>query len=366
MGCAADQLVAISPIKILMKELATSVPEDDRRTSIGVGSLARVVLSCVLLVLVLRQIQGGEVLHRLFGADIYAVVIALILFGIALWLAAVRWWVLVRASFPQVSLLRITWLTLVGHFFGQILLGAIAGDVVKAAYLMSQGNLSKAQVALSVGLDRIVGLCVIVLLVATALPFRLDRLTQHPQLGWSLALSASLVLFAGLLSAFILWRFSRPREGRRPEGWRRRFAQGAVGEFAASLRSNRWSIAQSLIVASLGHLCFFASAYWLAEGLGIDLSWVDSVLVMGAVVVVTSIPISIGGHGVREGVLVLMFSALEILPEGLPIIDICLAFSVSFVAINWSWALVAGAAYIFVQLLPVRLLTAGITIRKRG
>jgi uncharacterized membrane protein YbhN (UPF0104 family) len=76
----------------------------------------------------------------------------------------IRWWLLLRLEKIHISLLDAMKLTLVGHFWNNVLPGAVTGDVVKMYYVGQRYPELKAEAYATVMIDRIIGLAALVYL----------------------------------------------------------------------------------------------------------------------------------------------------------------------------------------------------------
>ena len=57
------------------------------------------------------------------------------------------------------------------------------------------------------------------------------------------------------------------------------------------------------------------AGYSIALGIGLHVTYMQLLVIMTVAICVISLPISIGGHGVREGIFVLMFAAFGVSPS---------------------------------------------------
>ena len=71
----------------------------------------------------------------------------------------------------------------------------------------------------------------------------------------------------------------------------------------------------ALCAAILGQILMFLVACIIGSGLGIDLPFVSYLVLMPSVALIASLPISIGGWGVREGGMVVGFMLFDVPPE---------------------------------------------------
>jgi len=86
---------------------------------------------------------------------------AFVSFGVCLLAGSWRWQQLLRVQSIRLPLSQ-TWLiTMIGFFFNQFLIGSTGGDLVKGFYAIRQAPERKAKAALSIVMDRVMGLVAI-------------------------------------------------------------------------------------------------------------------------------------------------------------------------------------------------------------
>ncbi len=219
-----------------------------------------------------------------------------------------RWITLLRAMNLHLDLPTACALYMVGIFYGTTTPGQ-AGDLLKAVYLRERG-LPTAPALLSVVLDRLCDLLIMAAL-ATIGVFALGRLLPSRELQ-----QAIVVLMAvGLATVTVLLT------ARRPRSW---LLTEVLPRFAPRLRSrlDQWNeqmhsltITPKLIatvsLATIVSVGFTFFRLWLLF-LALDLQAVPFLVVIGSsalVSVVQVLPISIGGVGVRDVVLVATLAA---------------------------------------------------------
>jgi glycosyltransferase 2 family protein len=83
------------------------------------------------------------------------------------WLISIRWREILKARsdvhIPTTGLLKVTW---IGQFFSSVLPGSVSGDLVKMLYVQEYNpKFSKKFLLVSILLDRVMGLCGLILLV---------------------------------------------------------------------------------------------------------------------------------------------------------------------------------------------------------
>ena len=219
-------------------------------------------------------------------------------------LGAVRWSQVLRglgAGQPFGVVLRITF---IGGFFNSWLLGMAGGDVVRAMLAPAEEH-GRATAVHSVLFDRVAALAGLGLVILPVMALDLGPLAR----GWALMVSIVIVMcpFAGLYCvtpiARILQRFRVPLLG---------YFRGA-GESWSVLCHNGRRLAGALIASAVSVLAISLTAYCLARAQDLDVSFVDFLILMPPVVLLSSLPVSIGGWGIRETAMVLALA-----PFGVP------------------------------------------------
>lgn len=216
-----------------------------------------------------------------------------------------RWAELARPLGFNFSRLRYMQLYFEGMFFNLCLPSSIGGDVLKA-YWLAPNTAGRVLAGCTVLADRAVGLVALCVIGTTALMARAFALSLAPTLLLGAALLAAALVAVSL--GLRIWKWAAgflpadSRAGRlaekllpyhhRPEVLRRSVGWGMVVQGL-----------NVLAVAEIGH----------AMGLGIPLG--AYCVAVPAVALLTSLPVSIGGVGVREGGLAWMLASYGVSEE---------------------------------------------------
>lgn len=217
--------------------------------------------------------------------------LALGFLGAQLVLAGLRWsWIHARLG-QRLAARDAVELACVGQFFSQTLPSSIGGDAVRAI-LAGKRGLTAGQAAAGVILDRGLALIVLIALMALAAPILPAR-----EAAWlaGLALATLAALAAGLFLAERVRRFL--------PSWRARdWAYGVADGLRAVLTSPR------LLASSLGvHLGVIAAFWALARALDVPADFALCVAAVPPIVLLSTLPISLAGWGVREGAAIYVF-----------------------------------------------------------
>ena len=123
-------------------------------------------------------------------------------FALILIIATARWRLFLGVQGLNYGFLEIQSLVLLGIFFNQVLIGSIGGDVAKAYYISKGTAERKAAAALTVFIDRALGLFVLLVIACIGTVLNFEAVKENPILlslavaAWSLVVGA---LLAGCL-----------------------------------------------------------------------------------------------------------------------------------------------------------------------
>jgi len=307
------------------------------------GTVLRYALSLVVLSWLVWRVDwvrfGG-----LRGLDWSLALPAALLAGLAYPLQAWRWQLLLRAQGLALPVRWVQAVCWIGQFYNSFLPGGVAGDAVRFGYLWREHPDRKAAAAASLLADRLLGLGALLALAALALGMHLARAGGGAELRALLAASA--ITFGLLLAAG--WSATRTRWGE-PLSARLLGAERATAlhDAAVAYGSRHTTLALATLLSVAVWLVDFISLWLLARSVGLDAGLLGMTVAAAAAYVAASLPISIGGHGVREGALV---AVLTLLGLGAGQSEHVALLAVAFWAVSVSWSLFGGAVWLLTLL----------------
>jgi len=309
-------------------------------------------MTIAVLVYLGLKVHWPEIERQLAQSDPFWILVAFLLIGVAFLLGSIRWWLLLKVQEVLVPLKVATSLTLIGQFFNSFLLGTTGGDIIKALYILKYSPDKKTHATLSVIMDRIMGLFVFLCCGLVTLPWQLRFLMQREET--KIMIYVILILFASILVAavsLLLIPFQQlPSPFHRL--WKKIPQRHTIalltGGFRQHGRSRRLTL-EAVLYSLAACFLFFSAAYCIALATHLHISFMRILTIITTVIAVTSLPISIGGHGLREGMFVLMFSVF-----GIVTLDNqtgageepAILFSVLFFSLFLGWSLVGGLVYL--------------------
>jgi uncharacterized protein (TIRG00374 family) len=298
------------------------------------------------------KIDWPEFVAQLVKADFFWLSISCFLFGVVYLFAALRWWLLMKIQEIYVPFQAAIALTFIGQFFNSFLLGSVGGDIIKAVYLHKYVPNQKTHATLSVIVDRILGLFILVCASLLVMPWQFPYLLRNGQVNSVMTWLLVIVGLCGVIGVVIVATpFHRAPQGFRAI-WNRIPHRHIIALMISGLRQHGRALNLTLASLMAGvtmTAVLIAACYCIGIGTGLTITYLQMLVILTVVICVISLPISIGGHGVREGIFILMFAAFGIssgdrhLGSGQ---ESAILFSLLFFAIPLFWSLVGGIVYL--------------------
>ena len=261
--------------------------------------LIKAAVSAVLIWLLLRHRDLGAILGQMLAVRPLELVLA----GICLWAlslpSALRWCRILAAMGETLPLATAFPLVLIGMFFSLVLPSTIGGDAVRMWKLHQAGVPGQTAVT-SVMIDRLVALVAVLLLITAGLPALYALVPDPAARGGALVL---LVLgYGGFALALVLDRLPFGLDRFRLVRWTR--------QLCADLRHVLLvpRVAAPTLLYSLVNQGGLILVTWiLARGMSFPVTALDCLIVVPVATLVSVVPISVAGWGVREGAYVAGF-----------------------------------------------------------
>ncbi|MFZ9933211.1 MAG: lysylphosphatidylglycerol synthase transmembrane domain-containing protein [Chthoniobacterales bacterium] len=285
-----------------------------------------------------KRSQMGEALRQ---ADWRWLWIGVAVFFGCTILATVRWKILLAVQGIRMTWFRTWQLFMIGMFFNLFMLGSTGGDVVKMFLTMREAPKNRGAALLSVFMDRVIGMMALILISLAFLYFRYDVLSHSAAssallttLLWLLA--ASVLVTVGMFVGSALgWVHYLPQwtplRGRIVE------LSAACHMYAKGWRQTIWAFLVSFPLFAMFFITFYCAARAFTDQLGL----VDVFSVLPIVAVITAIPISVSGIGLRESLFVSLLAPFGVSAA------VATLVSVTGFLINTVGSLAGGLVFLF-------------------
>jgi glycosyltransferase 2 family protein len=257
----------------------------------------RLAITGLLMGWIVWSTKWAEVFQAFVDLDVSLWLAAVGLLVVAQMVSAVRWQIFARRLGMERTFWQLTRFYLIGMYFNLALPTSVGGDVVRIWYLnANSGQTLRATAA--VLLDRINGLIVLVAVACVAV------LHVPPEIpAWVLrsvfGIAAAGVCGVVTLAAIIHW-------GRLPENRKQQFA--VMWEVVRHPSDLFATTALSLVV----QLASAAIVWLVGQGLNVDIPFSYYAVFVPMVSLLTLLPVSVNGMGVREEACALFLAPLGV------------------------------------------------------
>jgi glycosyltransferase 2 family protein len=275
------------------------------KIAVSLGILAYIFLRVVDINLLWKELIKANPLYFIAAVLVYFMVQ-----GLSAW----RWHVLLKPQGVEVSFSRILAYYFLGMYFNFFLPSAIGGDVVKVYYLNKQTKQLSASTT-SVFFDRDIGMGGLVLI---ALATALYANPAHMKINGVPLIPVFAFIALGFLLANLAI-FYRPTYNllhRLLSLFKMKKVDDKIERLFNSVNvyRNRWGLIVATMMMSLGVQVGCAMVNLLAaRAIGLDKAGLADYLVfIPAIGLISMIPISVGGTGIREAAYILMFSSIGV------------------------------------------------------
>ncbi len=230
-------------------------------------------------------------------------------------MGALRWHFILMAQGFSIPLHRVFRIFFIGVFFNAFMLGACGGDLARAVYVTLEVPGRRTEAAATALIDRIVGLLSMILFCCVIFlarwPVFWNRMgTKGPALLILVFFVLSLAGVAFIFShnLFERWAFVRRIEEKTYIGPRLRRVYNA---FYLYRRRKRVLILAGLFSA-INMIMQTLACVLFGVSLGLTLNVLDYFTVVPIIIILSSIPITPGALGIREGLFVHMFQIFNV------------------------------------------------------
>lgn len=247
---------------------------------------------------VISLIDPGDARQILAAANLYLAPVAVAVSLTGLLFAGLRWLTLLRPlgiNYGPAAALRCY---LAGTFYGLAMPGVVGGDVARVLICQRDTGGSIGLITASVFLERCLGVAVLLCILSIGLNATALQLVS-PQIKFGIVALATATLIVAFSTPWICRRASRgldidvPGTGRTLQGRLRRLLPVA-GKFHAG------NVLLALGLSALFQLADLLCTFVVAIALGIELGISALLVALPLAYLVTALPISPAGLGVRE------------------------------------------------------------------
>jgi len=290
-------------------------------------TLIKTIVSIGLLILVFSRIDFSQAWDQFKNLSLPFIIQALLFYTGCQWLSCLRWQVVLNSSGHSAPMSSLLSSYFAGMFLNIFLPGALGGDIYRV-YRVAQETKDSEVAIVSVFLERFTGLAALSALALIGLPPAFKLVGR-----WDIIL-LFLICVGSLVGAVLL--ISSPKLLILAEPWLQKFHLSEVAARFAKIQillrkfaQNRTALALSMGLSMLLQLAIVYYHYLVAQQLKIPISYLQLLVFIPIIVVVTLLPISLGGLGLKEGLWVYLFTRIGLTTEQ------ALLLSLTITALSW-------------------------------
>jgi uncharacterized membrane protein YbhN (UPF0104 family) len=272
-------------------------------------STIKILISLALLYLALRKVNLTELALRINNiASLGWIVTAIAATFLQIFVGVLRWRIISEACGAPLGLRQAMRFNLIGTFFNQTLPSSIGGDAVRL-WLVARGGAGWRAATYSIFVDRAIGLIALAIIIVASLPWSYN-LIGDPH-GRSALLFVDFAALAGGMGFLVF--------GALPWPWLRRL-WGTDHLHACAVIANRviFSRQSGPAIAALSvlvHVLAVVIAWCVVQSIAAPVVFGQIFQLVPPVMLITMLPISIAGWGVREATMGLAFGYAGLLPN---------------------------------------------------
>jgi uncharacterized membrane protein YbhN (UPF0104 family) len=260
----------------------------------------KILISAALLYLALGKVNLSDLASRFDIASLGWIALAIAVVFLQIFAGAVRWREISAECGAPLKAMQAMRFNMIGAFFNQTLPSSIGGDAVRL-WLVARGGAGWRAATYSVFVERAIGLVALAIIIVATLPWSY-RLIEDPH-GRSALLLIDLAALAGGFVFLVAGRLRWP--------WLKRW-WGTHHLYNCSVIANRVILSRKhgpkLAILSLSvHVLAVVMAWCVVQSITAPVSFGQMFQLVPPVMLITMMPISIAGWGVREATMGLAF-----------------------------------------------------------
>jgi uncharacterized protein (TIRG00374 family) len=313
-------------LKIIFKKKRVTLAVDRQKLKNILFTVLRIVISAGILVFLFKtQFRNFSEIANFFRTsqvNILFVVISLIMYWIGIALLVLRWQVMLKTQKIHATFGFLFGSYLVGYFFNNFLPTSIGGDVYRIYDTSKLKNSSGMKAASIVLMERTTGIVSSIIYLFFALAIGFVK-TSHVEIKvgrWDVSNHLLIVLIVVFFIISIVltlimlfpdtFRLNKLfRKLKFLHRWEGKLKQ--VYDTFKSFRKHKIILLTTIVLSLVLQFAFTLNYFFAGAGFGISkLSIISYIFVVQFCGILSMIPISIGGIGVREGTFVVLVGAL--------------------------------------------------------
>jgi glycosyltransferase 2 family protein len=294
----------------------------------------RILVSLALLYLALRGINFTVIQSRLSQINLGWIALALVITVVQIFIGALRWREISELCQAPLTDLQAFRYNMIGAFFNQTLPSSIGGDAVRL-WLINRTGAGWRAATYSILTDRAIGLIALALIIVASLPWSYGMIADHN--GRLALVFVDLAALAGGLGFLLL--------GRLPWTWLKTWWPTkhvhACSVIANKVIFDRRSGPKIAVLSLSIHVLAVVIAWCAVRSISAPADFEQIFMLIPPIMLITMMPISIAGWGVREATMMVAFGYAGLAQTDGTVV------SILFGAVSFIVGCVGGLVWIF-------------------
>jgi uncharacterized membrane protein YbhN (UPF0104 family) len=287
------ELRRVAPICPFLPPLSNLASADEMRRILF--STIKILISAALLYLALRKVNLSELASRINITSLGWIGMAIAVTFLQIFVGVLRWREISAECGAPLATRQAMRFNLIGTFFNQTLPSSIGGDAVRL-WLVARGGAGWRAATYSIFVDRAIGMISLALIIVASLPWSYN-LISDPN-GRSALLVVDFAALAGGVGFLVL-------------GWLP-WPSLTHHLYACSVIANRMIFSREhgpaiAVLSMLVHVLAVVIAWCVVQSIAAPVLFGQVFQLVPPVMLITMLPISIAGWGVREATMGLAF-----------------------------------------------------------
>jgi uncharacterized membrane protein YbhN (UPF0104 family) len=261
---------------------------------------ARILVSLALLYLALRGINFAAIQSRLSQINVGWIALAVLITVVQIFLGALRWREISERCQAPLTDMQAFRYNMIGAFFNQTLPSSIGGDAVRL-WLVNRTGAGWRAATYSILTDRAIGLIALALIIVASLPWSYGMIADSR--GRLALVIVDFTALAGglgfLLLGFLPWKWLKT-------WWPTKHVH-ACSVIAKKVLFDRRSGPKIAILSLSVHVLAVVIAWCAVRSISAPADFEQVFMLIPPIMLITMMPISIAGWGVREATMMVAF-----------------------------------------------------------
>lgn len=272
----------------------------------GLTFYLRFAISLLLIYYVFRKAGLSQLWTVIQQTNFLFLMLSIAIAPVLIFLSSWKWQILLQAQNIRVPQYHLFGLYMVGYFFNTVLPTNVGGDIVRA-YNLGRSLNKQAEVFSSVFLERFTGLTALIFMAVLAFFLTIKKLGE---VNLIIAMVVSVVGYLAII--FVIWdrrilTFFRAKINLKSA--QKVFEKLAKFQNATvAIKNHRSCLAFAIINSFVFNLVAALNVYLSSLAFNYNLGYVNALIITPIILVITMIPISIGGIGLSEWAYYFSFS----------------------------------------------------------